>query len=72
MAKKSRFSRLTMSNNAHKRLMNYHRRYSNGENAAFIKMNYHSRILGIQQKKNRILSPDERKKEYNNTVSSFF
>lgn len=69
MKKKFRFR---MSQSAHRRLQKKHAARSNGENSSFVKMSYHSRVHFLQEKKKRILTPEERKKEYHNVIDAFF
>ena len=67
-----KLSRLGLSNRAHTRLMNYHKKRSNGENVHFVKMNYHSAVLFQQEKKKRKLNNDEKKSTYNFVIKAFF
>ena len=69
MAKSTKLSR---SNRAHSRLMNYHKKRSDGENTHFIKMNYHSSVLYQQKQKKRLLSKDEKKSTYDFVIRAFF
>ena len=69
MKKKSRFQR---SQNAHRRLERKHSLKSNGNNTAFVKMNYHSSVLHRQQRLKRVLSFGERKKVYDDVIKTFF
>ena len=69
MAKSTKLSR---SNRAHRRLMNYHKKRSNGDNVHFVKMNYHSLVMHQQNRKKRILSQEEKKAAYNSVIRDFF
>lgn len=64
--------RLSMSNNAHARLMRYHSKRSDGNNVHFVKMNYHSSVLHTQQRARRILTASERKKKYDDVIRTFY
>ena len=68
----ARSTQLSRSNAAHKRLVNYHKKRSNGENAHFVKMNYHYNVIWQQKKKKRVLSEAEKKAAYNSVIRTFF
>ena len=68
----ARSTKLSRSNRAHARLMNYHKKRSNGENTHFVKMNYHSSVLYQQRQKKRLLSKEEKKSTYNFVIRAFF
>ena len=68
----ARSTKLTRSNRAHRRLMNYHKKRSNGENTHFVKMNYHSNVIFQQKTKKRVLSEAEKKTAYNSVIRTFF
>ena len=65
-------TKLERSNRAHKRLIKYHRKRSNGENVHFVKMNYHSNVIFQQSKKKRVLSEAEKKAAYDSVIRTFF
>lgn len=60
MSKNSKFKR---SQNAHKRLMNKHKKSKNDFNQ-FVLANYHSAVFHKQKEKGRILDFMEKRKEY--------
>ena len=63
---------LRRSQNAHRRLMLVHRKKTNGDDAHFIKMSYHSLCYERQKKEKRVLTESEKKKAYEQTVTTFF
>ena len=71
---KKRFIR---SQNAHKRLMKYHKHACEKSKGIeydkhFINMNYHSNIIHRQEKAKRIYEQKEREKVYSSVVRDFY
>ena len=69
--------RFIRSQNAHKRLMKYHRKAcdtskGNDYDNHFIKMNYHSFVMNRQEKAQRIFDRKERKKLYSSVIRDFY
>ena len=65
--KKNRFSRLEMSINAHKRLGIYHnKQYARGNDKSGMLCEYHAIVNKKQRKLRRVLTPEERQKEFEN------
>ena len=69
MAKLSKFKRSQL---AHRRLNQYHKNRSNGNNHHFVKMNYHLKVMMKQSMEKRVLSEKEKRNIYNNVISTFF
>ena len=63
---------LRRSQNAHRRLMLVHKKKTTGDDAHFIKMSYHSLCYERQKKEQRVLTESEKKKAYEQTVTTFF
>lgn len=68
----ARSTKLSRSNRAHARLMNYHKKRSNGENVHFVKMNYHSSVIHQQNQKKRLLTNNEKNSTYSFVIRAFF
>ena len=60
------------SNKMHIKLANIHKKKSNGEDTHFIKAQYHTRCIHLQNKDRRILTATEKLKVYNDVISTFF
>lgn len=69
-------NKLARSNAAHGRLHKKHQRKQVSNPAQydkhFILSSYHFNVLNQQKKKGRMLSPEEKRKAYNNVISTFY
>ena len=67
---------LILSQRAHRRLAKKNKDLQVKDKANydkyFIKGSYHSKVANLQEKEKRLLSREEKKKVYNNVISTFY